>query len=253
MKGVLLFAFNTDDVDYVKMAYITSQKIHQFLNLPCTLITDSETTFKFDDIIYLERDKTNTKRQKIWYNKGRYNAYSLSPYDETMILDVDYVVNSNSLIKVFDFYEDFCIHNSSEYLMYPNTEQERLGYSSFNTLWATVLFFKKNYRTKLLFETVKMVQDNYNHYVNLHGMWSDTFRNDHAFAIANRIINGHLENKSNYIPWNLLHVGEKTNVQKISETEFKITLKQEKSKYIIIKDIDFHMLDKNNFLEIFHE
>lgn len=253
MKGVLLFAFNTDDVDYIKMAHITAQRVNYFLDLPCTLITDSETNYKFDQIIYLDRDKTNSKRQKLWFNKGRYNAYALSPYDETIILDVDYVVNSNNLIKVFDFYDDFCIHNACSYLMYPNAEEEKLGHSSFNTLWATVLFFKKNSRVKLLFDTVKMVQENYQHYVNLHGMWSDTFRNDHAFAISNRIINGHLEDKGNYIPWHLLHIGENTFVQKLSDTEFKIILNLEKTKYIIIKDTDFHMLDKNNFLDLFNE
>jgi len=253
MKGVLLFAFNTDDVDYVKMAHLTSKKVNHFLNLPCTLITDVDTDYKFDNIIYLQRDKSNTKREKVWYNKGRYNAYSLTPYDETIILDVDYVVNSNKLTTVFDFYQDFCIHNSCSYFMYPNIEQEKLGSASFNTLWATVLFFKKNERTKLLFDSVKMVQDNYHHYVHLHGMLSDTYRNDHAFAIANRIVNGHIENKNNFIPWNLLHIGENTFVQRISNTEYKILLKQEKSKYIIVKDTDFHMLDKKNFLEVFDE
>lgn len=253
MKGVLLFAFNTDEVDYIKMAHLTAKKVNYFLDLPCTLITDSQTNYDFDNIIYLERDKSNHKKEKIWYNKGRYNAYALTPYDETIILDVDYVINSNKLLKVFDFYEDYCIHNSCKYLMYPDVLPEKLGQASFNTLWATILFFKKSDRIKLLFDCVKMVQDNYQHYIDLHGMWSETYRNDHAFAIANRILNGHIENKNNFIPWNLLHIGENTYVQKISNTEYKIVLKQEKSKYIIVKDTDFHMLNKDNFLEIFNE
>jgi hypothetical protein len=253
MKGVLLFAFNTPDVDYVKMASVTAKKVNSFLDLPCTLITDCETNLKFDNVLYLERDASNHKRQKVWNNKGRYNAYDLSPYDETIILDVDYVLNSNKLTQVFDFYDDFCVHNSSGYLMYPNSEQEKLGQHSFNTLWATVLFFKKTERVKLLFDCVKMVQENYDHYVDLHGMWSDTFRNDHAFAIANRILNGHLEDKSSFIPWNLLHIGEKTYVEKLSETNYKVILKEDKSKYILIKDIDFHMLNKDNFIEMFDE
>lgn len=253
MKGVLLFAFNNNEVDYVKMASITAQRVNNFLNLPCTLVTDKDTNYKFDNIVYLDKDSSNKKRQKIWNNKGRFNAYHLSPYDETLVLDVDYVLNSSQLLNVFNFYDDFCIHNSSSFLMYPNVEQEKLGSASFNTLWATVLFFKKTSRVKYLFECVKMVQENYQHYVDLHGMWSDTFRNDHAFAISNRILNGHIEDNSNYIPWNLLHIGEKTLVQKISKTEYKILLLEDKTKYIIVKDIDFHMLDKNNFIEIFNE
>jgi hypothetical protein len=253
MKGVLLFAFNNDETDYVKMASITAKKVNDYLNLPCTLITDTETTFDFDNVIYLDKDSSNKKRQKVWNNKGRYNAYHLSPYDETLVLDVDYVINSKRLLTVFDFYDDFCIHNSSSFLMYPDFEQEKLGESSFNTLWATVLFFKKTNRVEYLFDCVEMVQKNYQHYVDLHGMWSDTFRNDHAFAIANRIVNGHIEQTSNYIPWNLLHIGENTFVEKLSETEYKIILREEKTKYIIVKNTDFHMLDKNNFMEMFNE
>lgn len=253
MKGVLLFAFNNNDVDYVKMASITAKKVNSYLNLPCTLITDQETTYQFDNVIYLEKDSSNTKHKKVWNNKGRFNAYHLTPYDETLVLDVDYVLNSNKLQKVFTFYDDFAIHKTSSFLMYPNFEQEKLGPSSFDTLWATVLFFKKTERVKYLFDCVKMIQENYQHYVNLHGMWSNTFRNDHAFAIANRIINGHIEDFTSYIPWNLIHIGEKTEVKKLTETEYKITLHSDKSKYIVINDTDFHMLDKNNFIKIFDE
>lgn len=253
MKGVLLFAFNNEQVDYVKMAKITADRVNKFLDLPCTIVTDKPTLYQFDGYVYLESDDTNIKRDQIWKNKGRYNAFELTPYEETLLLDVDYVINSNNLNKVFTFYDDFAIHNSSSFLMYPETETEKVSPTSFNTLWATVLFFKKTNRVKYIFDSVKMVQENYQHYVNLHGMWSGTFRNDHAFAISNRIVNGHLENLSDYIPWNLLHIGEHTFVEKLDEARYKIILKQNKSKYIIIENTDFHMLDKKNFMEIFNE
>jgi len=253
MKGALLFAFNNGHVDYVKMASLTAKRINDYLDLPCTLITDQKTDYKFDNIIYLDKDPTNSKHKKVWYNKGRFNAFDLSPYDETLLLDVDYIVNSNKLNKVWSFYDDYCIHNSTAFLMYPEALQEQVSPTSFNTLWATVFFFKKTERVKLFFDCVKMVQENYMHYIDLHGMWSTTFRNDHAFAISNRILNGHIENKKDFIPWNLIHIGERTRVEKIDNTEYKITLQQNKSQYIIVKDLDFHMLDKNNFMEIFDE
>ena len=253
MKGVLLFAFNNNETDYVKMAKITADRVHNFLDLPCTLVTDKPTEYTFDNVVYLDSDDTNSKNNKIWKNKGRYNAYEISPYDETLILDVDYVINSQNLIKVFDFYDDYCIHDKCSFLMYPDALQEQLSPTSFNTLWATVFFFRKTNSVKNFFDCVKMVQDNYTHYVDLHGIWSTTYRNDHAFAIANRIINGHIEDKSKYIPWNLLHVGERTTVQRINDTEYKITLHQTKKEYIIVKDTDFHMLDKQNFMELFDE
>ena len=253
MKGVLLFAFNNNEVDYVKMAHITANRANRFLGLPCTLVTDQPTDLKFDNIVYFNKDDTNSKHNKVWHNKGRYHAYELSPYDETLLLDVDYVINSNKLNNVFSFYEDYCIHNTTGFLMYPNEPQEFISPTGFNTLWATVFFFRKTQRVKLFFECVKMVQENYKHYIDLHGMWSTTYRNDHAFAIANRILNGHIENKKHFIPWNLIHVSERTKIERLTETEYKVILDQEKPKYIIVKDLDFHMLDKNNFMEIFNE
>jgi hypothetical protein len=253
MRGVLLFAFNNGEVDYVKMAYLTSQRVHKFLNLSCTLVTDKSTEYKFDNIVYLESDPSNTKHNKVWINKGRYNAYELSPYDETLVLDVDYVINSDKLNTVFDFYDDFCIHNSTSFLMYPNALQEKLSPTSFETLWATVFFFKKSQCVRHFFTGVEMVQQNYQHYINLHGIYSTTYRNDYAFTIANRIVNGHLENVEQYIPWNLIHAGEQTFVERVTDTEYKIILKQNKTEYIIVKDTDFHMMNKNNFMELFDE
>lgn len=255
-KGVLLFAFNTPDVDYVKMANISANRINRLLDLPVTLITDitpKVNSHNFDNILLLDSDDSNTKGNKVWKNKGRYNAFQLSPYDETLLLDVDYVVNSNQLNKVFDFYEDFCCHRTTHFLMQQKNKEEFLGTHSLQTLWATVVFFKKTTRMKLLFDCVKMVQENYMHYVNLHGMLSTTFRNDYAFTIANRILNGHIDDPTDFIPWNLTHVYNDVTVIKDADTEYRLYSKKTKKEFIKIKDFDFHMLDKKNFMEVFNE
>ena len=262
-KGALLFAFNTQETDYVKMANIASQRINHFLDIPCTLVTDNQielTTHSFDQIVYLPSDKSNTKNKKVWINKGRYRAFDVSPYQDTLLIDTDYVVNSPMLSTIFNFYDDFNCHNSTSFLMHPDAPQEKLGMYSINALWATVMFFKKTARVKHIFDCMQMVQENYDHYRNLHGFNSGTFRNDYALTIANRIVNGHVDNNSDYIPWNLLHVGDKTTVTSTNvknfNTEFKITLDiphKTKKEYTIIKDTDFHMLDKKNFMELFNE
>lgn len=260
-KGALLFAFNTPDTDYIKMAEIATKRINYFLNIPCSLVTNnSVTNTVFDKIIYLSSDSSNSKGSKVWLNKGRYNAFELSPYDETLLIDTDYVVNSSRLSTVFDFYDDFNCHNTVSFLMYPNTPQEQLGMYSMNILWATVMIFKKTKRMEHMFSAMKMVQDNYSHYRNLHGFNSGTFRNDYALTIANRIVNGHIDEPSDFIPWNLLHVGARTTIESKDtsdfNTNFTVTLDTpnlNKKEYIKIKDIDFHMLDKKNFMELFSE
>ena len=75
-KGILLSAFNTDKVDYFRMAVHTAKRAKHFLNLPVTVITDDSTdiekyNFTFDNVIIKPADKSNTKDLDIWINKGR--------------------------------------------------------------------------------------------------------------------------------------------------------------------------------------
>ena len=90
-RGALLFAFNSPKYDYYAMAEHTAKRINHFLNMPVTLVTDEEslgsaTNYKFDKVITVIPDKKNRRDWGIWINKGRYQAYELSPYDETLVI-----------------------------------------------------------------------------------------------------------------------------------------------------------------------
>ena len=117
-RGALLFAFNTPTVDYFKMAVATARRINHFLNIPVSVVTNSGTlldfyNYKFDNVYEVESDDSNSKEQKVWINKGRHQAYNISPYDETLLLDTDYLINSNKLLSLFDYYNDIYFHNKS--------------------------------------------------------------------------------------------------------------------------------------------
>jgi len=63
-RGVLLFAFNNDKVDYYSMAVATAKRANKFLNLPVTVVTDKTTdlskyTYQFDNVIIVEADRNN--------------------------------------------------------------------------------------------------------------------------------------------------------------------------------------------------
>lgn len=263
-RGVVLFAFNSTKYNYYDMAKFTARRINKFLNLPVTLITDQDTfsdsdQFAWDKVVQVIPDKKNKRDWGQWINKGRYQAFEYSPYDETILLDVDYVINSDKLLTTFDFYDDFCCHNKTSYLMYPDAGQELLSTFSFETLWATVITFKKTKRTEQIFNSLRMVQENFEHYANIHKFIHSSFRNDYGLTLALKIANGHLDVKSDFIPWNLVHVGKNTKIYKNNADEFstEYTVVFENTKrgkikleYITIKDIDFHMMDKDNFLEM---
>lgn len=263
-RGAILFAFNSPKYDYYSMAEYTAKRINHFLNLPVTIVTDTNslsknTNYVWDNIVTVIPDKNNIRDNSIWINKGRYQAYECSPYDETLLLDVDYMVNSDKLLKTFDFNTDFCCHDNTEYYMQPNLPQEVLSNYSYKTLWATVVMFKKSKRAEQIFNTLKMIQNNYEHYANIHNFIAGVYRNDYALTLALRIVNGHINTPNDIIPWNLMHVGKNTIIYKNNtekfDTEYTIMFDnwqrgKIKKEYITIKDMDFHVINKDNFVEL---
>ncbi len=275
-RGVLLFAFNSSKYNYAQMAVYTARRIEAFLGLPTTLVTDVESLKtispdlkSLDKIIEVTPDTSNIREQQTWFNKGRFQAYEHSPYEETLVLDVDCLVNSDILLKTFDLSDTFCCHKNTHMLMHPDAAQEKMSAYSYDTLWATVIMFKKSKRAKQIFETLEMVQENYDHYANIHSFVGGIYRNDYGLTIALKIVNGHTDVPSDYIPWSLVHVGKNTSVYPDQtdlqipcdgnlfdyNTEFTIMFDHwKKSKvrkeYMTIKDMDFHVMNKELFVGI---
>jgi len=248
------------------MAEYTAKRVNHFLNLPVTLVTDEESKpegdHPFDKIITVTPDKNNIREYQVWINKGRYQAYELSPYDETLLLDVDYMVNSDKLLKLFEFDTDFCCHDNTSFLMHPGAAQEVLSAYSFKTLWATVVMFRKTERAKQIFECLQMIQENYSHYADIHSFVAGVYRNDYALTLALRIANGHSTSSNDIIPWDLIHVGKNTSVYRNNDDEFNTEFTvmfdnwqrgKIRKEYTIIKDCDFHVMNKDNFVELIRE
>jgi hypothetical protein len=174
-------------------------------------------------------------------------------------MDTDYMVNSNKTLDIFKYYDDFCCHDTTSYLMQPGLPQEVLSAYSFQTMWATVVAFKKSKRAKQIFECLEMVQKNYDHYCNIHSFVGGVYRNDYALTLALRIVNGHIDVKRDIIPWNLVHVGKNTSIYRNNDDEFnsEYTVMFDhwqrgkiRKEYITIKDMDFHVMNKENFMEL---
>lgn len=263
MRGVVLVAFNTEETDYVKMAEYTAKRVNKFLNLPVTLITDSSTdlssyNYTFDRVEITETNTSNSRDNKPWLNKGRHKVYELSPYDETLVLDTDYLINSDRMLKTFDMCDTFMCHRTVNFFMLKHVEQELVSNFSFPSVWATTMTFKKSKSAEDIFNCLRMVEESYGHYSDLHKMMLPYYRNDYALAIALRIANGHLDDIKHFIPWNLIHIAKNTIVHRESDTSYVVVYdnwKNDKIKkeYIVVKDTDFHMLNKNNFMELINE
>jgi hypothetical protein len=264
-RGVLVFAHNNGIIDYVKMASITASRVRRFLKLPTTLVTDSlslennnhDTTI-FDKIVLVDVEQDNHIRNEPWYNKGRYLCYEHTPYDETLVIDTDYVINSTALLKTFQLPSDFVCYRTAKYMFDDAHPHETMGNLSLQTYWATVIRFRKTERVEHIFSMMERVQDHYSYYAELHNMNdNETYRNDYALTIALRTVNGHLELEEDFIPGNLIHVDRDIKVNSIgnSDTRYRMiksgkNTPTKRANFIVVDDFDFHMMNKTNFLEL---
>jgi hypothetical protein len=209
-RGIVVFAFNTETVDYVKIADQTSQLASCYLDLPVTLITDhdADPKFRYDNIITIDKQGDNFRDGSVqWRNFGRHWAYTLTPYADTILLDCDYLVLDPSLVSLFDTDFDYKLmhHNTN----YAGAVYEQMGELSLPFVWATIVLFRKSKKAELLFDLVGKIQRNYGYYRALYNIREGNYRNDYAFAIANNILNGYNLNEDQGILWRMFTIEEK--------------------------------------------
>jgi hypothetical protein len=261
-RGILIFAFNNEQIDYLALAAWTTDNIHRRLNVPVAVVTDITDIpghYKFDKVIHTAAaEPTSRGFQDItgpvqWYNGNRVDAYALSPWDQTVVLDADYVVASNQLLLLFDSTQDFLSHRLAYDVTgsQPFTDVNWFGVYSMPMWWATVMMFRRSTTADLIFQSMQMIRKNWKHYRDLYKISEATYRNDYALSIALGIVNGHTLNHPS-IPWELATLTSAHSLEYIDQDCYKVIFKDtnDNQKWIQIKDQDFHAMGKKHLGEI---
>lgn len=196
-KGILLFCFDTQHTSYHRILERCVRLIKKNLRLEITVVTNFE-TFKrmgslgFVNYKLIQHEKGNTKLGKEWNNVDRHMAYELSPYDTTLVMDIDYFCLTDNLLQYMDTAYDFLIPDKVHDLTDRNTFQQR-KWSMIPMVWATVFIFKKTQKAKKIFDMIKYVKKYYKYFNDMYRIVSKNFRNDYAFAIALQQLNGFMD------------------------------------------------------------
>ena len=195
-KGVLLFCFNTPTCDYHKILERCVRLIKKNLRLEITVVTDFNTYSKMSPMghvnyKFIEPELGNSKNGSEWRNVDRHMSYELSPYDTTLVMDIDYLPFSDNLRQYLDTNYDFLISKDAHDLTGRSSFDLR-RFSMIDMVWATVFVFKKGIKSKRIFDMIKYVKNYYSYFVELYRIRDRRFRNDYAFAIALEQANGFL-------------------------------------------------------------
>lgn len=276
-RGVLMYAHNNSEIDYFRIACANALMIKKNLNVPVTLVTDTgtcewghETLGKefidscFEKIIIIKRDYSFNNLRNFcdtsfsskslqFYNCNHWDAYNLSPYDETLFIDADYLIMSSLLNNCWESVHDVMVNSK----IFSPIDESNPYYKNIDDMgiklyWATVIFFRKSSLAEHLFSIIKHVQDNYTYYKDLYYFSNGMFRNDNAISIAIHILNGYsdFESAIKELPIPGLLMSWDTNdvhdITGINELILYSEKKNQKGEYILtkIKDTDIHIMNK---------
>lgn len=261
-RGALIFAYDNEAVDYVAMAAWSAARIHRHLDIPVCLITDSTDStlgHAFDQVITVAAPDTQQHRYfrdyktaGTWRNHNRVNAYDLSPWDHTLLLDADYVVASDQLSLLFDIDQDFLVHDRAHDITgnLPFSGNRAFGTYQMPMAWATVVSFRRSRTAELIFSCMEMIRDNWNHYLQLYQIDEYTYRNDFALSMAMNTVNGHVLNMP-AIPWSLATVTPETKLSQVDQDTYRIQYQnlEDRPRWINIQQ-DFHAMCKRDLGDI---
>ena len=277
-QGIVFFAHNNQHVDYIKQSIFAAIQAKKHLDKSITLITSNKKHLYqnyskhvkiFDNIIEVDDYETlqtknfydgpNHPIKDHWKNHLRSTAYELSPYDETIVMDTDYIVCNKNLLKCYESKEDLLIHKKAVYLNYFNKIDhmvKTLSETSMDMYWATVFYFKKTSKIKKLFQLITHVKENWDFYRFINQIIEPAFRNDYAYSIAIHILNGYKKNIWPYaLPDKLYYVTDKDIIQSFDEDTWTFLLYNSDKSYFktVSKDINIHVMNKLNLDRIIHK
>lgn len=215
--GVAFFAFNTNQIDYIRLAILAARYVKRHMpTQQLCIITDVPTydwhisisgeeliSEVFDDIVLVDTDKSVNKREHYdspwtkfisdFKNSNKHKVIEYTPYDKTLLLDIDYIIQNNNLEYVFDTDDAVTLYHEAEGIdgYAPALPQTYLSEAGIPMLWSTVVYFDKhNELTKLFFDVWAHVADHYDFYQFLYRFPEGMYRTDFCVSIAVHILNG---------------------------------------------------------------
>jgi len=275
-KGIVIIAHNSEKLDYGILALISGGLAKKNLNLPVSLITDAGTVswlkttndFNFfgkifENIIEVEKPFTDNVRnlhdgffsQTVpFINSNRSSVYDLTPYDETLLIDSDFFIFTDSLNNFWNLDFDIAMAHSMDDIV-----GNRIGildkYVSevgIHLFWATTVMFKKNKNSQLFFNLVGFIKENYKYYSDLFRFDHRQYRNDISFSIAVHILNGYSTSEFITLP-KIFTIQDKDIIDSVDDRgRIKVLLDKpdDCGNFLAssIKDRDVHIMNKQSVI-----
>ena len=188
-RGVLIHVHNNRQIDYALIALCNALAIKRHLDVPVCLVADEGALpwlrenhpaklldRAFDHVVYGDSnqrigerrfcDTRSTTHVLPWYNATRSDSYALTPFDETLLIDADYLILDDTLNLVWGSSNEVLINRDIVPLDHSPvpTREAWLEDTGIQLCWATCMYFRKSLLAEMLFDMVRHVRQNYDYY-----------------------------------------------------------------------------------------
>ena len=217
-RGLLFHAENNEKINYAEMAIASalmakSRMRAGRMDVPAAIMIDKESMFSvdnnalnvaFEEIIIIP--STTLKQERMYFssdikerlsfnNENRINAYDYTPWDQTLIMDSDYLIFDDSLNVVWNNENIMISSKARSVLNNPmGLSDRRLFDKGIKMRWATLFYFQKGPVAKLFFDLLKEIRENYSYYTHIYQSRFKYYRNDYSFSIAAHMLNDFNDN-----------------------------------------------------------
>lgn len=275
-QGVCFFAYNNDQIDYAAMAILAAGFVKKYLDVPVCLITDSGTEAwlnqsqdkelikKTIDYIVVTDDEMRPNHRRHFdspwsefsaqfNNSNKHKIWDYSPFNKTLLLDIDYIVKSDFLLNAFENYTGVAMFDRALSIQneHPAPPERKLYDAGVKMWWSTVVFFDRSDFSKLFFDTWAHVAENYEFYQYLYNFPPKLFRTDYCVSIAAHILHGMedspvIENFDDIPMYYMSQKDDIVDVNNIQDWIFLATNTKENWKNILVKHtgLDLHVMNK---------
>lgn len=122
--------------------------------------------------------------------------------------------------------------------------------------WATTVMFSKDEESKIFFDLIETIRQNYQYFSDLYSFPPDQYRNDISFTIAQHMLSG-FDNSIDYFLPPVLTVQDIDSVQSLEEDSIRVyindPLSGDDNFLCNLKNVDVHVMNKNSIVENFEK
>jgi hypothetical protein len=262
VKGVLLFAFNNERVNYFKMAKLCAIQIEQFWGLPVCVVSDEpqpKRGWPKNVKFWRQIDRPQRINSKAYpdfgaalsfWNTNRHRAFELTPFDQTILIDTDLIISTTSII---DAWHGRGVSLTKDAYSVDGTtlwnDTRFVGSAKVPMYWATIVCFDKSPIAVEFFQQWERSVQFYASYSALHGFDPGPMRNDFAVTLAVERLKGGTQSDFFDLPYSIPTLAPGSTLLSLDPLIATVPYKEEE--FITVELFsDVHVMNKKSLLSL---